>query len=125
MQASAPVCDAMELRLLEWGVWMTRGRRADGYPMTNVLHPSWQPPAPGQTPTLCTSTSSDRREREIHHCVGLLSDRMRATMVAVYVKRFDTAGQCVALSCQASTVRVRVMQAKRLLAGLLDRRDAG
>ena len=120
MRDATATIDIMQQRLCEWGAWMTRSGGGDGYPMTSVLHPSWTPPAPGQTPTLRAGGGSrDHQPRELHRLIQTLSGRLQATLIAVYVKRMPIAELVRALECQASTVRARIGEAKRQLAMLL------
>jgi DNA-directed RNA polymerase specialized sigma24 family protein len=106
--------DAMEARLREWATWLACGTSA-GFPVTNVLHQSWLPPAPGQLPTMQTGGRSTRRERAMHAAVLSLSRRLQNTLFVVYVQRVGAQEQAVRLECAASTVRARVIEAKRLL----------
>jgi DNA-directed RNA polymerase specialized sigma24 family protein len=117
---STATIDVMEQRLREWGAWMNRGASADGYATKSVLHPSWMPPTAGQLPNMTVSYGTDRPERQLHGHIHALSDRMQATLVAVYVKRLSGATLLNAVQCQESTVRARVIEAKRLLAVRLD-----
>lgn len=107
--------DVMERRLQEWAAWLVGGNSASGYPVTNVLHQSWMPPAPGQTPTMKTGGRSYRREMQLHAAVRGLSVRLQNTLVVVYIKRLAVEDQAVMLECQPSTVRARVVEAKRAL----------
>ncbi len=114
--------DVLQQRLQAWAAWLTGGGSGDGYPTKSVLHSSWLPPTPGMTPTMKTSTgSAGRQEREMHAIISALSVRLQNTLVAVYVMRASAAEQVVLLECQASTVRARVGEAKRLIAlGLMN-----
>lgn len=108
--------DPMQARLTAWAAWLTGGRCADGYPTKSVLHQSWLPPAPGQTPTMRSSpASSERMERELDAQIRTLSQRLQDTLAVVYVMRARPDEQVLRLQCQASTVRARVAEAKRLL----------
>lgn len=115
--------DVMQGRLVAWAAWLTSGGSGEGYPTKSVLHSSWLPPTPGQTPTMASSTgSTGRRERALHQMISAeLSVRLQNTLVVVYVMRASPAEQVVLLECQASTVRARVSEAKALLARALAR----
>lgn len=115
--------DVMQGRLVAWAAWLTGGGSGQGYPTKSVLHSSWLPPTPGQTPTMVSSTGgTGRRERALHQLISAeLSVRLQNTLVAVYVMRASPAEQVVLLECQASTVRARVSEAKALLVRALTR----
>jgi len=108
------VGDVLEARLQEWARWLAGGVSV-GYPVTNVLHESWMPPAPGQLPTLHTGGRSTRRERAMHEAIRALSMRLQNTLVVAYVYRLTASEQAMRLGCAESTVRARVGEAKRLL----------
>lgn len=113
--------DVMETRLQAWAAWMTGGKCDAGYPCTNVLHPSWMPPAPGQTPTLkSVPQGAGRMERELHQAIQTLSIRLQNTLVVVYLMRAGTAERVTLLDCQESTVRARVAEAKARIARKMD-----
>lgn len=111
--------DPIEARLQAWAAWLKCRGSGAGFPTMNPMHPQWQPPSPGQTPTLKTGGQADGRERETHGKVALLSPKQQAALVVVYVKRLDAAAQAVALQCQPSTVRARIVSAKQHLRRLL------
>lgn len=114
----------MERRLLAWAAWLTGGRSSAGYPVKNVLHPSWMPPAGGRTPTMvATLATTMAPERQVHAAVMSMSQRLQDTLAAVYVLRASADEQVSILGCQASTVRARVAAAKAMLAQML--RTAG
>ena len=115
--------DVMEQRLLAWAAWLKGGRTSAGYPTKSVLHQSWMPPAPGQTPTLRSVPSgSDAQQQQTHLDIQALSVRLQNTLVVVYLDRAKPDEQVYRLDCQASTVRARVLEAKRLLARMADAR---
>lgn len=117
--------DVMEQRLLAWVAWLKGGAASSGYPTKSVLHESWMPPSPGMMPTMGTApASSDERHRAMHADILSLSVRLQNTLVVVYLDRAGVAEQVLRLECQASTVRSRVMEAKRLLALMASRRVA-
>jgi DNA-directed RNA polymerase specialized sigma24 family protein len=107
--------DAMERRLREWGSWLANGTRTGGFPTKNVLHESWMPPAPGSRPTLAVGGRDDGSERELHGLIGQLSIRAANTLIVVYVLKLRAAEQAIRLECRESTIRARVLQAKRRL----------
>lgn len=110
----------MEQRLAEWAAWLRGGAQGGaGYPRTNILHQSWLPPSPEQAPTMATGGMSTRRERQVHQCVLRLSVRLQNTLAVVFVMRAPTVEQVRLLQCEASTVRARVSEAKKLLASML------
>lgn len=115
MGTEAPILDVMEGRLLDWAAWLKGGDGGNGYPVTNVLHKSWLPPTPGQTPTMATGGRSYARERALHDAVAVLSPRLQHTLAVVYVYRLPVEEQVLRLQCEAGTVRARVADAKRSL----------
>jgi DNA-directed RNA polymerase specialized sigma24 family protein len=106
--------DRMEIRLREWAHWLTLGGSGDGFAAVNVLHPSWSPPTPGTLPTLKVGRS-DRRHRDTHAAVQVLSRRLQATLQVHYCRRLSIAEQARQLECGESTVHARVREAKQLL----------
>lgn len=114
MRTEVADVDLLEARLREWAGWLAGGSSV-GYPVTNVLHQSWLPPAPGQLPTIQTGGRSTRRERALHECIKALSVRLQNTLAVVYCYRLSVAEQALRLGCGESTVRARVLEAKRLL----------
>jgi len=122
MRDAVATVDVITARLQAWAAWLTGGGNAAGYPTKNVLHESWLPPTPGQTPTMTTSTgAADRQERALHHQIKGFSLRLQNTLVVVYVMRARPAEQARLLECQQSTVRARLAEARRLIAIALDR----
>lgn len=119
--------DVLQQRLQAWAAWLTGGGRGDGYPTKSVLHDSWLPPTPGMTPTMKSGAGgTGRQERELHQVISTaLSVRLQNTLVAVYVMRATPAEQQALLECQASTVRARVAEAKRLIGMALHVQRAG
>ena len=117
-----PTTDKIERRLQHWAAWLGCGKTGEGFPVTNVLHPSWMPPAPGSRPTWRVSSVSDRIERETHRAVEMLPIRLRNTVVVVYVQKLSVTERMARLDCQASTVRARIAVAKDRLAVLLAER---
>lgn len=103
----------MEARLQRWAAHLTVGD-GSGFARTSVLHPSWQPPTPGQTPTLKVGAHTDAAET--HRAVGMLSVRLANTLVVHYVMRLPLIHQAERLECAPSTVLNRVSEAHRLLA---------
>lgn len=109
--------DVLHGRLQAWATWLTGGGSGAGFPTKSVLHSSWLPPTPGQTPTMATSSGDGgRREKALHHIISTaLSVRLQNTLVVVYVMRASPAEQALRLECQESTVRARVREAKLLI----------
>ena len=105
----------IEHRLLEWAAWVTV-KGGNGYPVTNVLHQSWMPPAPGTTPTLKALVGKDHQHRQTHRAIGTLSVRLANTIVVHYCfgLRGEAAG--LRLQCAESTVRHRIREAHRRIA---------
>jgi DNA-directed RNA polymerase specialized sigma24 family protein len=121
MSDAVMTVDAMEQRLQAWAAWKQGGGVSSGYPTKSVLHESWCPPTGGQRPAMRVAVAGgDRRERAIDRAVVGLSIRLQDTLVVVYLMRAKPGEQVARLGCQASTVRARVVEAKRLLALALD-----
>ena len=116
---------AMEERLQRWALALTVGD-GSGYPVKSVLHPSWQPPSPGVTPTLKTASATSD-VRQTHAAVTRLAEKSECLFVTVhvhYILRGTTAQQAEMLAnfghpCQPATVATRVEAAHRALAQLL------
>lgn len=118
--SALPTIAAMEYRLQAWAAWVKGGRTSAGYPVKSVLHESWMPPAAGQVPSMRAAISADDGPaRRVHAAIEVLSLRLQNTLVVVYVHRASVADQVALLDCQASTVRARVKDAKRLIAAML------
>jgi DNA-directed RNA polymerase specialized sigma24 family protein len=103
----------IEARLQRWAAMLTVGD-GSGYPRTSVLDPSWQPPTPGQLPTLKVSAHSDAVQT--HRAIARLSQRLANTLVVHYVMRLPLQQQAERLECAQSTVTLRVDEAHRQLA---------
>lgn len=104
-------------RLQRWAQGVTVGD-GSGYPAMNVLHPEWQPPSPGATPTLKSTAGSD--VRATHRAIAQhLSDRLVATLVVHYVLRPSVAEQARMLDCSEETVHKRVKRAHCQLLNVL------
>lgn len=123
MHDSTITVDALQSRLQAWAAWLTGGGNGAGYPTKSVLHESWLPPTPGQTPSMRTdSGGSTSQERELHAIIGsALSVRLQNTLVVVYVMRAKPDEQVMRLDCQPSTVRARVSEAKGIISKALMR----
>lgn len=106
----------IEERLLRWAQAVTVGD-GNGFPAMSVLHPQWQPPTPGQTPTLKVAAGSD--VRQTHRAIGELSLRLRNTIVVHYVVRGTIQEQARRLECAPDTVHARIEEAHRRLAAHL------
>lgn len=104
----------IEERLQRWAQACTVGD-GSGYPCKSVLHPTWQPPAPGVTPTLKSAPGGDAAAT--HRAIGQLSERLIATLVVHYILRPPLPEQALLLGCAADTVLARVERAHRQLAG--------
>jgi len=121
IEAASTSHDVITSRLQAWAAWLTCSGSAAGFPTKSVLHESWLPPTPGQTPTITTSTGgAGRQERALHMLIQRLSVRLQNTLVVVYVMRAKPEEQARVLECQASTVRARLAEARRLIAMALD-----
>lgn len=108
---------AIEARLQRWAQWVTAGD-GSGFPTMSVLHPSWQPPSPGTTPTLKVAASSD--VRQTHRALERLSLRLKNTVVVHYCHKVPLAEQARRLECAESTVVQRVALVHQLLRAALD-----
>jgi DNA-directed RNA polymerase specialized sigma24 family protein len=97
--------DRVEALLIEWAQWLTVGD-GSGYASMSVLHVDWQPPSPGQTPTMKTSHPS--RARRLHQRIGLMSQRLSNTLVIHYCLRLPIDKQALRLECSVSTVHARI-----------------
>jgi DNA-directed RNA polymerase specialized sigma24 family protein len=102
----------IEARLMRWAEQLTVGD-GSGYPVTSVLHPSWQPPSPGITPTLKVRAHSD--VRQTHRAVMKLSQGLADTLVVHYCMRLPVAEQAARLRCAPGTVHTRIDTAHRQL----------
>lgn len=114
--------EVVERRLRVWAQWLMVGD-GSGYPSMSTLHPDWSPPSPGTTPTMKVGASSSARET--HRLVGLLSERLQATLLLHYCTNLPVAEQALRLGCQADTVHKRVQVAHKLLQGVLRNTDSG
>ena len=106
----------IEARLQRWAQWVNVGD-GSGYPVMSVLHPEWQPPSPGVTPSMKTASASDTRQT--HRAIAKLSQRLANTLVVHYCLKLSIADQAARLDCAEDTVFGRVEQAHRQLAQLL------
>jgi DNA-directed RNA polymerase specialized sigma24 family protein len=97
--------EAIEARLQRWAQWVTAGD-GSGFPAMSVLHPSWQPPSPGTTPTLKVGSNSDAQQT--HRALKQLSLRLRNTVVVHYCHKVPLAEQARRLECAESTVTARI-----------------
>lgn len=103
----------VEQRLRDWAQWLKVGD-GSGYPHMSVLHPEWQPPSPGQTPTMKVAPSSSARST--HEAMACWSVSLRNTVLLYYVTDLPIAEQAARLGCAAQTVHARIEHAHRLLA---------
>lgn len=113
--------EAVERRLVEWAAWFNAGGAScdGGWPVKNILHPSWLPPSGGASPSMPAGRRADTREREVHKAIALLSDRTIAAVVVRYCKRWTLAQQAEALGCSEAAVGVRIGRAHERLAVVL------
>lgn len=109
----------IEERLIRWAQGVTVGD-GNGYPAMSIIHPSWQPPTPGQTPTLKVGVPSDTRQT--HAAIQQLPPTLIKVVTAVYAKRMSAAEAAVhpEIACQERTVHDRVERAHRELAVILE-----
>jgi len=120
-EAASTSHDVITSRLQAWAAWLTSSGSAAGFPTKSVLHESWLPPTPGQTPTMTTgSGGAGRQERALHMLIERFSVRLQNTLVVVYVMRAKPVEQARLLECQESTVRARLAEARRLIGMALD-----
>src|SRR4051812_22925348 len=106
--------DWVEQRLREWAQYVSTGSDGSGYAAINVLHESWMPPTPGQTPTMKVGAGS--AARGTHRAVGMLSIRLANTLLVHYCMNLPIADQAARLECSEVTVYARVEVAHRRLA---------
>lgn len=112
----------VEGRLLRWAAYVTVGD-GSGFPAMSVIHPEWQPPSPGTTPSMKVSSFSDAKQT--HRAIGRLSQRQANTLVVHYVLKLPLADQAARLGCAESTVTARIDQAHaRLRAELCNKLEA-
>lgn len=112
--------EAIERRLCAWAAWFNGGGACEGgWPVKNILHPSWLPPAGGSTPMPAPSQRGDADERQMHRAIGMLSGTTIATIVVHYAKRWPLDRQAEELGCSASAIGMRVDRAHERLAQIL------
>lgn len=104
--------DAMDVRLRAWAQWVSVGD-GSGFPTMSVLHPEWQPPSPGMTPTMkvCAPSSAS----ETHKAMASWSARLRNTVTLYYCTNLPVAEQALRLECGERTVQQRIDDAHGLL----------
>lgn len=102
--------------LWRWAEWLKTGD-GNGYPVMSTLHEDWAPPAPGMRPGMKVVPHNDAPMT--HRLVHVLSDRLRATLVAHYVLRMSADAAALVLECQAATVHSRIESSHRELARML------
>lgn len=116
--------DVLQERLQQWGAWLAAGGRpVSGFPTKSVLHQSWMPPSQGVLHSRVVRTVSDRRERELHRCIGRLSVKLSNALIVVFVHRVPPDEQAVRLGCQQATVRARIAHARSRLRVMLAQAD--
>lgn len=110
----------IDRRLREWAAWFNAGGSAvGGWPVKNILHPSWLPPSAGSLVVLPARVGSDARARQVHRAIGMLSDKLIAALVVRYCKRWSVAAQAQELGCGEAALHARVVRAQGRLAELL------
>lgn len=102
--------------LREWAQYRMVGD-GSGYPRTSMLHPEWQPPAKGQTPSLKVGHPS--RVREVDRAIRELSERLQSTLWLYYCTQLPIHEQAVRLACQPDTIHKRLSSADTYLRGVL------
>lgn len=107
--------DRLETVLQRWGEWLRNGACSLGYPAINVLHRNWSPPASGMRPGMRASAGADDGVLVLHGAIAQLGQRLRNTLVVVYVQRVPVEQRGIRLGCAESTVRARIREAKDLL----------
>lgn len=101
--------------LQRWAERVTVGN-GSGFPTMSTLHPSWQPPPPGQMPTMRTFKGDDYGEAaQMHRLVARLSTKQFNAVVAHYLLHVPMAEQAKRLGCGERTVIERVERAQREL----------
>lgn len=113
--------ESVDRRLVEWAAWFNAGGCTvdGGWPVKNILHPSWLPPSGGAAPALPAGRRADTREREVHRSIAQLSDKLIAALVVHYCKRWSIALQAEALGCSEVAAAGRIGRAHELLAPML------
>jgi DNA-directed RNA polymerase specialized sigma24 family protein len=112
--------EQIHARLLAWAQYVTVGD-GSGFPTMSVLHPHWQPPSPGTTPSMKVSAPSGARQT--HRAIARLSRRQANTLVVHYVLKLPIELQADRLQCAVPTVYARVEAAQRELRAVLSERD--
>ena len=108
-------------RMLAWAWWRKAGPQADGHPSTNILHPSWMPPAKGRTPSMRTAPrGDDRQQREVERAVAMLSRRLHDAIVEHYLHGGQVQAQAQRLGCAVSTLHARLQMARASVRGYLE-----
>lgn len=106
--------------LQRWAARVTVGK-GSGFPTMSALHPNWQPPAPGQTPTPRTCATDDESEaRLVHGFVARLPERLFAAVVAYYLLRGTQPQKAEAAQCSVRTMIDRVQRAQRTIKAYLE-----
>lgn len=113
--------EQVDRRLREWAAWFNDGGcTVGGWPVKNILHPSWLPPSAGSMVVLQVQAGSDARERQVHMAIGMLSDKLIAAVVVRYCKQWSAAAQAQELGCGASALQARIARAQARIAELLN-----
>ena len=109
-------CAAAEALLLAWGGWVRNGPVVAGYPMRSVLHPDWSPGRGAGAVVANAARGTDAKLRALHAQLlqPTTSDKLRATAVAVYVRRWPEARCADELGCSVAAHRARLVALRRV-----------
>lgn len=110
----------MDLRLRAWAQWVTVGD-GSGFPSMSVLHPEWQPPSPGVTPTMKVAPASSAAQT--HRAMKEWSARLRNTVTLYYCTNLPIVEQAARLECAERTVHQRIDDACLLLRAWLQEHE--
>jgi DNA-directed RNA polymerase specialized sigma24 family protein len=105
--------DRGEALLMEWAAWLRGSGERAGYSSMSPLHVDWSPPSPGTTPTLRTVRGTASSGPAVHRAVLAMSVRAQQTLLLHYVLRRTDEAAAAELGCGASTVRARLVAARR------------
>lgn len=108
--------DWVDRRLRDWAAWLMVGD-GSGYSAMSPLHPEWQPPTPGTTPTMKVAAPSTARSTD--RAIRALSARLQDTLALYYCTTLSIADQAARLGCQPSTIDARIRSAHAQLARVL------
>lgn len=102
----------IEARLQRWAAWVSVGD-GSGYPVMSVLHPAWQPPSPGVTPTMKTTAASDAPAT--HRIIGRMHHKLRDSLVLHYVIKVSRAEHARRIGRTEVAVDARINRAHQAL----------